>query len=108
VTGIDRSEHLRASHTKPWRDATDEERLDGENGFLLSPDVDHLFDRGFLSFEDSGKILVSPVADTASLDRMGLATALSGNVGAFSEGQRRYLSWHRENIFLEARVNRAS
>jgi putative restriction endonuclease len=107
VTGIAKPEHLRASHTKPWRDATDEERLDGENGFLLSPDVDHLFDRGFLSFEDSGKVLVSPVADTASLDRMGLAIALSGNVGAFSDGQRKYLNWHRENIFLEARVNRA-
>jgi hypothetical protein len=44
ITGVDREEHLRASHCKPWRDATNEERLDGENGLLLTPSMDHLFD----------------------------------------------------------------
>ena len=54
ITGVNREEHLRASHCKPWRDATNEERLDGENGLLLTPSIDHLFDRGFIAFEDSG------------------------------------------------------
>ena len=44
--------YLVASHCKPWRDATNEERLDDENGLLLTPSVDHLFDRGFIGFED--------------------------------------------------------
>ena len=43
-----RVEHLVASHTKPWRDSTNEERLDGENGLLLTPTIDHLFDKGFI------------------------------------------------------------
>src|SRR3546814_510706 len=60
VTKVDRIEHLRASHCKPWRDASNVERLDGDNGLLLTPDVDHLFDRGFISFEDNGTVLVSP------------------------------------------------
>lgn len=36
-----------ASHTKPWRDSTNEQRLDGENELLLTPTIDHLFDKGF-------------------------------------------------------------
>lgn len=104
LTGVDRVEHLRASHCKPWRDATNVERLDGENGLLLTPDADHLFDRGFLTFEDSGKVLVSPVAHTESLKAMGLDPASLGNVGAFSAGQRSYLAFHRENVFLQARL----
>ncbi|MDI1252999.1 HNH endonuclease signature motif containing protein [Thermomonas sp.] len=104
LTGVDRLEHLRASHCKPWRDADNTERLDGENGLLLTPDADHLFDRGFLSFEDSGKVLVSPVAHVASLSAMGLDPSSLKNVGAFSSGQRSYLRFHRENVFLQARL----
>jgi len=40
--------HLVASHCKPWRDSTNGERLDGENGLLLTQSIDHLFDRGFI------------------------------------------------------------
>jgi putative restriction endonuclease len=60
VTKVDRLEHLRASHCKPWRDSNNQERLDGENGLLLTPTIDHLFDRGFISFEDGGQLLISP------------------------------------------------
>lgn len=107
VTGVTNLEYLRASHTKPWRDATNEERLDGENGLLLSPDVDHLFDRGLISFEASGAILLSPVADVEAIHKLGITRdLLKQKSGAFSEGQRKYLDFHRENIFLEAKVSR--
>lgn len=105
VTKVDQIEHLRASHCKPWRDATNVERLDGENGLLLTPDVDHLFDRGFISFENNGTILVSPVVHRESLTRMGLGDALRQNAGGFSEGQKAYLAFHRESVFLEAKFN---
>lgn len=104
LTGVDRIEHLRASHCKPWRDADNKERLDGENGLLLTPDADHLFDRGFLSFEDNGRVLISRVADVESLRRMGLDPATLGNTQAFTSGQRAYLEYHRANVFLEARL----
>jgi hypothetical protein len=38
---------------------------------LLTPTIDHLFDRGFISFEADGKLLVSPVAHGPSLERIG-------------------------------------
>jgi len=104
VTGVDRREYLRASHSKPWRDATNAERLDGENGLMLTPDVDLLFDRGLISFDDNGDVLVSPVADMLAFDRMGLSASMLKNVGAFSIGQRTYLQFHRESVFLRARV----
>jgi len=65
-------------------------------------------DRGFISFETDGRLLVSPVAHRKSLERMGVPLGERVNVGAFSEGQRRYLEFHQERVFLEAKVERAS
>jgi len=105
VTGVDRIEHLIASHCKPWRDCgSNQERLDGENGLLLTPSIDHLFDRGFITFENNGQLLVSDVAHKESLRRMGVPVGESRNVGGFSDGQKRYLEFHRENLFLEANL----
>lgn len=103
LTKVDRVEHLRASHCKPWRDANNSERLDGDNGLLLTPDADHLFDRGFVSFEDNGGVLWSPVAHIPSLLKMGLDPSALKNVGGFSEGQKSYLAFHRESVFLQSR-----
>jgi hypothetical protein len=99
---VDRIEHLRASHCKPWRDADNAERLDGDNGLLLTPDADHLFDRGFVSFDDNGGVLWSPVAHVPSLIKMGLDPKALKNVGGFSDGQKAYLAFHRDSVFLQS------
>lgn len=105
ITKVTQKEYLRASHCKPWRDANNEDRLNGENGLMLTPDVDLLFDRGLISFENNGKVLVSPVAHIQTLEQMGLGPQNLGNVGSFSEGQRTFLEYHRENVFLLAKVH---
>jgi putative restriction endonuclease len=105
VTKVERLEHLVASHTKPWRDSTNEERLNGENGLLLTPTIDHLFDKGFISFENKGDLIVSPVADPASLKKMGVDSQAKANIGVFSEGQRWFLEYHRENVLRMSRRN---
>lgn len=108
VTKVERPEHLIASHTKPWRDcANNDERLDGENGLLLTPTIDHLFDKGFISFENDGGLIVSPVADRTSLVRMGIEPERKINAGAFSEGQCRFLDYHRGNVLRMSAVRRA-
>ena len=67
VTHLSDPAHLHASHIKPWKDSTDEEKLNGCNGLLLSPHVDHLFDRGLISFTDNGDLLLSETsAETCS------------------------------------------
>lgn len=102
VTKVTNQDHLIASHTKPWREATNEERLDPENGFLLTPNVDQLFDKGLISFEDDGDLIISEVADFNSLKKMGMPVDQKLNVGIFSEGQKNYLDWHREAFFLKS------
>jgi len=63
---VDRPEHLIASHCKPWRDCDNfYERLDGENGLLLTPIINHLFDREFIGFESSGRLVVTDEIDCA-------------------------------------------
>jgi HNH endonuclease len=103
ITGVTNPVHLRASHCKPWRDSDNQERLNGENGLLLTPTIDHLFDRGFISFENSGVLIVSPVAHVPSLNRMGVETNKVVNVGTFTEGQKQFLDYHRESVLLQAR-----
>lgn len=44
--------------------------------------------------------------ERAAAKRMGIAPDERRNVGAFFEGQRRYLEFHREAVFLESRVGR--
>jgi putative restriction endonuclease len=102
ITGVENPVHLVASHCKPWRDSSNEERLNGENGLLLTPSIDHLFDRGFIGFEDSGILIVSPVAHKPSLQRMGVETDQLINVGTFTTGQRQFLDFHRNAVLLRA------
>jgi hypothetical protein len=102
ITGVENLTHLIASHCKPWRDASNEERLDGENGLLLTPSVDHLFDRGFIGFENSGELIISPIAHMPSLQRMGIETEHTVNVGLFTEGQKHFLEFHRNSVLLRA------
>lgn len=102
ITGVENPVHLIASHCKPWRDVTNEERLNGENGLLLTPSVDHLFDRGFIGFEDSGKLIISPVAHRPSFQRMGIDTMKAVNVGGFTSGQKQFLAFHRNAVLLQS------
>lgn len=102
ITGVENPVHLVGSHCKPWRDSTNEERLNGENGLLLTPSIDHLFDRGFIGFEDNGKLIISPVAHRPSLQRMGIDTTKVINVGGFTGGQKQFLDFHRSAVLLQS------
>jgi putative restriction endonuclease len=102
ITGVQNPVHLVASHCKPWRDSTNEERLNGEDGLLLTPSIDHLFDRGFIGFENNGRLIISPVAHRPSLERMGIDTDTPVNVGSFTNGQRAFLDFHRNAVLLQA------
>jgi hypothetical protein len=100
ISFVDNPVHLIGSHIKPWRESSNEERLDGANGLLLTPSVDHLFDRGFISFEDNGEVLISPVVDKVSLTRMGLDPQKPPRPVPFNIDQKHFLDHHRREIFL--------
>jgi len=96
ITGANKIAHLIASHIKPWSKSSNYERLDGNNGLLLSPHIDHLFDKGYISFENNGDLLVSKVADKFTLKLWHIENK---NVGRFTEDQCNYLRYHRQHIF---------
>ena len=100
VTGLDRVQHLVASHIKPWKDSSDSEKLDGANGLLLSPHVDHLFDKGYISFSNVGELLVSKELRMRVLDAWHID--VDTNVGAFNPGQQAYLAYHRQHVLQAA------
>jgi hypothetical protein len=98
VTGLPAvAKLLIASHIKPWSKSTNEEKIDGDNGLLLSPHVDKLFDRGYISFTNEGELLVSKELDKAVLSFWKIEIPM--NVGAFRAEQSKYLDYHREKIF---------
>jgi len=98
ITGVADQRFLRASHIKPWRLSTDEEKLDGNNGLMLSPHADALFDQGMISFRSDGRLIVSRQLDDLVLQLWRISTSL--NVGEFTEPQSKYLRFHQENILM--------
>jgi hypothetical protein len=104
LTNVGNPTHLIASHIKPWRESDNKERLDGGNGLLLTPSIDHLFDRGFISFGDDGDVLISPIADCESLAKMGVQSEAPIFTGRFNSDQKYFLNYHREQVFLRSAV----
>ncbi len=97
ITGLRNKQHLRASHIKPWRDSVDFEKVDGHNGLLLSPHVDHLFDRGWIKFNDDGFFETSRRLDPDVLRSWRIEQPTSPT--SFLPRQVEYLEYHREFIF---------
>jgi len=95
VTGLACSEVLRASHIKPWAAATAAERLDPNNGLLLSANLDVLFYRGLISFDARGGMLVSRWVSPAHCQALGLPQPLR----FVPDGVAASLQYHREQVF---------
>lgn len=96
LTKVTAPQHLIASHIKPWSNSDDSEKLSGYNGLLLSPHLDHLFDKGFISFNGNGNLLLSQQLDKSVLDRWSLNPEI--NVGSFSKQQQGFLEYHRDVV----------
>lgn len=97
VTGLRAVAHLRASHIKPWSHSTDEEKIDGHNGLLLSPHIDHLFDRGWITFMDEGQLKPSPRLDSLVFSTWRIEP--DRHQRSFLAKQCEFLEYHREVVF---------
>jgi hypothetical protein len=97
VTGVSLIPMLRASHIKPWRDSNNLERLDTFNGLMLSPNYDAAFDRGLISFDDQGLIILSKKMPVADAKILGLA--LDVRLSRIDVKHLPYLEHHRTSVF---------
>lgn len=93
---INLSELLRASHSKPWKDGTNIERIDPYNGILLCCNHDALYDKGLITIDIKGKLHVSTKIKTEDY----LLYGLDKNIQVKTYSQNKvYFNWHRKNIF---------
>jgi 5-methylcytosine-specific restriction enzyme A len=93
VTGYSKHEILIASHIVPWKDSTNEERLDVHNGVLLSPTYDALFDQHLISFENNGKIILSNILADTHYSKIGVTG--TERIKNLSFENYQYLDRHR-------------
>lgn len=89
---------LRASHIKPWSRSNARERLDPANGILLAAHIDVLFDKGFISFEDNGKVLLANDLISQIFNEQKIPEISQ----VISKDSSKYLQWHRENVFIRS------
>lgn len=94
VTGYKDPVLLVASHIKPWRVATNSERLDRYNGLLLLPTLDRAFDSGLITFGEKGEIMMSPQLEQPEM------LPVSPRMGVRLRPMRyEYMRFHRERVF---------
>tara|TARA_R100000406_G_scaffold4299_2_gene3065 strand:+ start:913 stop:1932 length:1020 start_codon:yes stop_codon:yes gene_type:complete len=109
-TGVENPRMLKTSHIKPNRHCGFYERDgrvlhekdDGANVLMLTPNADWLFDQGYVSFTEEGKLMRSTEITGADYRAMGLSHdasiehLLDGPVGERRQG---YMEHHRRFIF---------
>lgn len=105
ITGIDALPILIASHIVSWSESNDQERLDVDNGILLSPLFDSLFDKHLISFEDDGSILISSNPSRFSagnIERLHLSKDVKISI---TSGMLKYIHRHRKKFrILESEI----
>jgi hypothetical protein len=96
ISGCDQKALLRASHIKPWRSCTDKERLDPMNGLLLTPNLDAVFDQGYISFDNNGEMVISNELDAKSISMLNIPKKFRLTL---NQKQGGFMEYHRGNIF---------
>jgi hypothetical protein len=102
-TGTRDERLLVASHIKPWSMSSNSERLDPQNGFVLSPLFDKLFDRGLITFADDGEVIQSGSLMQIMIGDLEIPKFAQLPLPIFGEAnssRRRFLAFHRRNIFI--------
>lgn len=96
LCGVSDERFLVGSHIKPWSQSNNQERLDVNNGLLLCPNHDALFDKGYISFDEDGTILISDSLDEVTKVFLNINETMNISM---NEDQQQYMKWHRGNIF---------
>jgi len=94
LTGFGDTRFLIASHIKPWKHSDNQERLDSFNGLLLIPNLDKVFDLGFITFASDGSIVISGELENAPM--LGVDPGMGIKLG---DNHQVYMAYHRENVF---------
>ncbi len=97
ITLVSDDRILIASHIKPWASSNDFEKTDPLNGFMFTPTFDRLFDRGFLSFTNNKRTILSPFLSNMTYSKLGISDNRIIPLLPI-EGRETYLEYHRNQI----------
>ncbi|MDO4526448.1 MAG: HNH endonuclease signature motif containing protein, partial [Bacteroidales bacterium] len=100
VTHIQEPNLLIASHIKPWAVCEDNaEKYNPMNGLLLSPLIDKLFDKGYITFSQQGKIVISPLLNENDKQKISLNTKVAYIDDEKLKNREEYLTYHQKYVF---------
>ncbi len=105
ITGCENSKLLIASHIKPYSESNDIEKYDINNGLLLTPTFDKLFDKLMISFDSNGKILISKSLNKNDLKSINITGNEKLNMPKLTESTMKYLEYHRNKFILIEQQN---
>lgn len=99
ITMINEESLLIASHIKPWAVSDSKERIDPNNGFILSPLYDKLFDRGYITFSNDKRVSISNWLSRQVRDRIGIKENQFFQFLPMNDERASYLEYHRSTVF---------
>jgi len=94
ITGYQSVQFLLASHIKPWRVSSHEERLSVYNGILLLPNLDKAFDLGYITFSEKGAIKISEFVESP-----GILGIEQNQKITLTDQHQEFMAFHREEVF---------
>lgn len=86
---------VKASHIKPWAESSAEEKVNVNNGLLLAPHYDALFDKHLISFDNDGAMVTSRHITEDISQSWGLKGL---KLACLTEEMRSFLKHHRERL----------
>jgi putative type II restriction endonuclease len=96
---------LRASHIKPYmvcmNENNEKEALDYLNGLALTPTYDWLFDQGYITFLDDGRLICGTRLSPYTWEKLHINPNAKNKLRIYPEGREKYLEYHRKFVFQD-------
>lgn len=96
LCSVNIKELLYASHIKPWKDCTQDEAYNENNGLLLCATHDSLFDKGFISFNNDGTIEISSLLNEELLKDLNISKNIKIHM---NDKEKRFMKYHKKHVF---------
>lgn len=89
---------LIASHIQPFASCSQAQKYDQDNGLLLSPLYDKLFDRGFITFDQQGRLRKTIWLEPSEWNKIPLNYSIAAL--KLTPQRKGYMKFHEDHVFL--------
>ena len=97
-------EGLDCCHIKPYLYCDEDECMDGNNGIILMHEFHVMFDKGLITFDNDGTLIISPFISREDKEKIQRYNTDKSNIEVHNnERKHKYLEWHRQNVFIDGK-----